>query len=886
MTSDDSDRGDENFRNLVENAAEGTLVHRYDTLLFANQAFAGLLGYDGPDDILRLGTVEAWLSAEERKRIRQYADGRLRGENPPRSYECRVLRKDGGEIWLENRSVKIDWNGEPAILGLFSDVTDRRDTREKTESIVEANPIPSVITRISDGTILFANENYKQLFQLPENAVGRKAADIYVDSRDRARLVAALEATGEVHNQEHKVRLPNGDELWVVVSGRLLDYGGESAIFGGLYDITARKLAEDELRKSETRFKDFTEATSDWYWETDEQHRFTMISSDAQSYTGPSLPPALGKTRFDYRLPDDDGDGKWERHAEDHAARRPFRNFIFKRKAENGEVREVRVHGKPIFDDVETFVGYRGTGTDVTDVMRQQDEIRLSEQRFRNLVEGSIQGIVVHRDHKALLVNQAMADMLGYDGPEAFYVLDSIDIYVHPDDITRTRGYRVQRAQGKEAPRHYEMRVLRRDGSVCWVECRATVVDWEGEPAIQAIFSDISDRKRAEDDLLQLNEELEARVAERTLALQRGEERLRIIMDGAVDGIIVINKDGVIESFSRSAGEMFGYDAKDMISKNIKALMPEPYSERHDSYINNYLLTGMARAIGIEREVKGLRKDGSIFPMEIAVSEVGLDGDRLFTGLVRDITERKRVEQELVSAWKAADAANQAKSEFLSSMSHELRTPLNAILGFAQMQRDYPDQPLTDEQRASIEHIVEGGQHLLSLINDVLDLSKIESGGVDLVLEAVDVEQAVRQSIVLVQPLADERGVSFIINGGFELRPRVLADQSRLKQVLLNLLSNAVKYNCEKGTVTLNAVATEAGKLRVSITDTGSGISADNHDEVFRPFSRVGMEASKIEGTGIGLTLSRQLVESMDGSLDFDSTVGDGSTFWFELPLA
>ena len=294
----------------------------------------------------------------------------------------------------------------------------------------------------------------------------------------------------------------------------------------------------------------------------------------------------------------------------------------------------------------------------------------------------------------------------------------------------------------------------------------------------------------------------------------------------------------------------------------------------------------MARAIGIEREVRGRRKDGSTFPMEIAVSEVGLEGDRLFTGLVRDITERKRVEQELISAWKAADAANQAKSEFLSSMSHELRTPLNAILGFAQMQRDYPDQPLTDEQRASVEHIVEGGQHLLALINDVLDLSKIESGSVDLDLEPIDVEQAVRQSIALVQPLADERGVSFVLNGGFESRVYVLADHSRLKQVLLNLLSNAVKYNREGGSVTLDAVATEAGRLRVSITDTGPGISADNHDEVFRPFSRVGMEASKIEGTGIGLTISRQLVESMDGSLDFDSVVGDGATFWFELPLA
>jgi PAS domain S-box-containing protein len=382
-----------------------------------------------------------------------------------------------------------------------------------------------------------------------------------------------------------------------------------------------------------------------------------------------------------------------------------------------------------------------------------------------------------------------------------------------------------------------------------------------------------------------VNEELEQGVLERTTALQQSEQRLRVIMDNTVDGIIVINAQGTMESFSRSAARMFGYEAAEVVGRNVAVLMPEPYRSRHDDYLGRYLESGMARAIGIEREVRGRRKDGTTFAMEIAISEVGHEGARLFTGLVRDITERKRVQQELVEAWKAADAANTAKSEFLSSMSHELRTPLNAILGFAQLQRDYSDQPLSEEQRTSIEQIYDGGQHLLTLINDVLDLSKIESGKIELSLEPLDAERTVHESLTLVQPLADDRGIAVAVRNPVPDGLQVLADKGRVKQILLNLLSNAVKYNRENGTVTLNAVETETGLLRISITDAGPGIPADRHHEVFRPFSRLGMEGSNIEGTGIGLTISRQLVESMGGSLDFDSGAGEGSTFWFELPI-
>jgi signal transduction histidine kinase len=280
------------------------------------------------------------------------------------------------------------------------------------------------------------------------------------------------------------------------------------------------------------------------------------------------------------------------------------------------------------------------------------------------------------------------------------------------------------------------------------------------------------------------------------------------------------------------------------------------------------------------------------FSTEISVhaqDEVGALS-RAFNTMAADLqthmAESQAARAALGEAKDSADKANRAKSDFLSAMSHELRTPLNAILGFGQLLEEYSDQPLSDEQKTNVEQILAGGRHLLTLVNEILDLSKIESGEIDISLEPVDPAQFIQETLQMVQPLADEREVSLIVDPAVASASPVMADPGRLKQVLLNVLSNAVKYDCDKGSVTVGAAAIDNAMMRISITDTGPGIPADSHDEVFRPFSRLGAEASNIQGTGIGLTISRQLMESMGGSLDFESTVGEGSTFWIEIPLA
>jgi len=326
---------------------------------------------------------------------------------------------------------------------------------------------------------------------------------------------------------------------------------------------------------------------------------------------------------------------------------------------------------------------------------------------------------------------------------------------------------------------------------------------------------------------------------------------------------------------------LFGYRREEMLGQPVEVLLPERFREIHVGHRADYTGTPRIRPMGANLELLGRRKDGTEFPVEISLGPVEVDGDLLVISAIRDITERKQSEALIEAARREAEEANQAKSEFLSRMSHELRTPLNAILGFSQL---LSLEPLNPEQRDSVDHIVKAGKHLLELINEVLDISRIESGRLSLSPEPTAVDEVLRETLDLVRPLAMERGIS-LSEEPREPDLHVLADRQRLRQVLLNLLTNAVKYNRHAGSVMVSCKYSGNGNLRLAVSDTGPGIDAAKVARLFTPFDRLGAEQTSVEGTGLGLTLSKRLVEAMGGSIGVESTTGAGSTFWIELPL-
>jgi PAS domain S-box-containing protein len=389
------------------------------------------------------------------------------------------------------------------------------------------------------------------------------------------------------------------------------------------------------------------------------------------------------------------------------------------------------------------------------------------------------------------------------------------------------------------------------------------------------------ERRRAEADVRRLNAELEQRVVERTAALAESERRLRAILDHSPAMI----------SLKDTAGR---YIVSNREFELVAALPPEAIRGRTDEELFPPRLADVYRANdsqvmerkrALEIEETFLRADGArVFH---SVKFPLLDDEArpyALCAIAIDITERKKTDDALKIARLEAERANRAKSDFLSRMSHDLRTPLNAILGFAQL---LELESLSEDANESVMQIQRGGQHLLSLINEVLDIARIEAGHLSLSHEPVSATEIVDLTLELVAPLAAQRRVSLSARAGRHREDlMVVADRQRLTQVLLNLLANAVKYNRPDGSVSVGFEPVDDGKrLRISVTDTGAGIAPSKLALLFQPFERLGAEQTDVEGTGLGLALSRRLAEAMGGTLGVNSEVDRGSTFWIELAL-
>jgi PAS domain S-box-containing protein len=369
------------------------------------------------------------------------------------------------------------------------------------------------------------------------------------------------------------------------------------------------------------------------------------------------------------------------------------------------------------------------------------------------------------------------------------------------------------------------------------------------------------------------------------------------ILTSANFSIIATDEKGVIQLFNVGAERMLGYKAAEVVNRISPSDIHDPQevmarAQALSVELKTPIAPGFeALAFKASREIEDtyeltyIRKDGSRFPAIVSITALRDNGKIIGYLLIgTDNSVRKLVESKLNEAMAAAEKANRAKTDFISSMSHELRTPLNAILGFAQLLESATPPPTPSEKR-NLEQILKAGWYLLELINEVLDLALIESGKVMLSREPVSLSEVMLECRAMIEPQAQKRGIgmSFPV---FTLPQFVSADRIRVKQVLINLLFNAVKYNKPGGAVAVECTPGPAGSIRISVRDTGAGLAAEELAQLFEPFNRLGQAAGAEEGTGIGLVVTKQLVELMGGVIGVDSTVGTGTVFWIELRLS
>ena len=468
-------------------------------------------------------------------------------------------------------------------------------------------------------------------------------------------------------------------------------------------------------------------------------------------------------------------------------------------------------------------------------------------------------------DERFLQVNTAFCEMVGY-GNEELRQRTAEDI-TFSEDIGPGRQLAHNLLHGT-ARFTGDKRYIRKNGEVLWVSRTASVIRSEdGEPLHYLLMvEDISERKQQQAALEKSRQELEA-------ALHANQ----LIMDNSQDVICTVSEDGRFLRVNAACLELWGYTPEELVGRKYIELVHPDDRLTTSAAAEQLLVTGKITDF-VNRYV---RKDGKF--VDVLWSATWSAKDKIMFCVAHDVTDRLAIEKALREAKEEADRANHAKSDFLSRMSHELRTPLNSILGFGQL---LDRQSPTEMQRPRIRYILSAGRHLLNLINEVLDISRIEAGNLQLSVEPVCVEEALNEALDLMRPLAAERTIGLAADSSLETTTYVLADRQRLKQVLLNLLSNAVKYTAINGNVTVAFTNSGNGQTRISVRDNGAGIPVEKLARLFTPFDRLGAEQSTVEGTGLGLALCQRLVQAMHGAIGVNSTLGNGSTFWLELPQA
>lgn len=423
-----------------------------------------------------------------------------------------------------------------------------------------------------------------------------------------------------------------------------------------------------------------------------------------------------------------------------------------------------------------------------------------------------------------------------------------------------------------------------RGGEIAWIQFDATgIVEGAALMRIWCCLRDVT-------ELVQARNQLQSTVNERTRKLyeeierrRRNEQQLRqqaVISAHISEAVIIWDLQGQIVDWNEGAARLFGYSLQDVLGAGPELLHPESVEDSRPGDLSAWF----RRHENWAGELAFMHRDGREVICETNMTSLRDENEQIisFIEISRDITERKAYDRRLALAKQEAERANQAKSQFLWAMSHELRTPLNAILGFSQMLKRAQDGAVSEQQQSYLEHIKSGGEHLLRLVNDVLDLAKIEAGEFGLTIAPIDPVEVCREALDLVMPMARDRNISVETELGSVAH--ILADYTRLKQVLVNLLSNGIKYNCVGGLLKLS-LRQGVGKVRIEVSDTGEGIADERIPELFEPFNRLGVTDAEVEGAGLGLPISSRLVTAMDAHLGVDSIVGEGSTFWLEFAM-
>jgi PAS domain S-box-containing protein len=801
----------------------------------------------------------------------------------------------------------------------------RREHAERLRGeMFRSNPSPSWVTRMSDGLFVDANQAFADTFgRSREEIVGRTSLElnVWVDPSERDALMQELRTGDTVEGAEVRLRAADGRVFPVLFSARMVVFEGEPRVVGSLLDVTEVREAEDLLRQREAELREAQRIAHVGSWTLDPATDHVTWTDELHLMFGlePGQPTPDYSAQQRLFTPE-----SWERLTTalsgTQATGVPYEVELEMRRAD-GSTGWMLARGETVRDASGAIVGLRGTAQDITERKRAEDERQRSAMRLEAL-HGIAFDILAAQSAEELarvalsrlreLVPAMRATLARYH--DASQELENVAVSTRsptrvgvgvrfpmsaagpPDRLLRGEVNLVDDTLALEEPSP-AVRGLIEEGVRTYVNVPMVFggrligtlnlsadtpggfadehIEVAREVAAMLAVAFVQSDFRIEQQ--RQNEILEARVIERTAALTESESRLQAIIENAAPAIWAKDPEGRYLFLNPAAEVSLGRPRAEIVGKTDHDLLPPEVAERLRREDRSVLETGAMLRAEESRELEdGLHSWLTVrFPLLDAAGT-----PYAVCGIATDITEIRRREEEAQVARAEAESATRAKDEFLSRMSHELRTPLNSVLGFAQV-LELDD--LAPEHLESVRLIERAGRHLLELVDEVLDVSRIASGTLSLSLEAVPVADVVRECVELIEPMARKRSLTITVMREDDLHVR--ADRQRLRQVLMNLLSNAVKYNRPGGSTAVGWHR-HGDRVQIEVRDTGVGIAEQDMERLFEPFERMGAEAAGIEGTGLGLPLSRSLAEAMEGEIRVRSSVGEGSVFILELGLA
>ncbi len=833
-------------------------------------------------------TYEAFLSAihpDDRDNVNHAYTNSLVTRTP---YEIshRLRMSDGRIKWVHERCASdFDADGKPLrSIGTVQDITRQKQAEESLRE--SETRYHSVVAALSEGIVL----NAKDGAIMASNAAAEKILGLTcdqmmghtpIDPRWRAIHEDGTPFPGETHpgtvtlrtgkpqsNVIMGVHKPDGTLTWISINSQPIFQPGEhepSAVVASFVDISERKRVEQALVQSEALYRTLAQVAPVGIFHAAPSGECTYVNDQYCALTGQTHESVLGNG-WSAAIHTDDRTAVIETWAQAVKNQEPFA-AEFRMLRPDDKVIWVAVQSRSELDRHGAVLAIVGTVTDITERHLNEEALLIKQAA----IDSSINAIAMAgMDGKMAYINRAFLHLWRLERPEQ--VLGHMPNEFVPDAQT------IIEAMQRDGYWQGEVTGLRGDGSSMDIQVSAhTVTDAGGRPiCLMASFLDITERKRIEN------------------ALADSESLFRTLAEGAPVGIFRTNTSGICTYINNRWCEMAGISPAAALGMGwVKAI----HSEDRARIMEEWSTAAHQRRPFMSVHRFQNADQSEVWVVSQARPEINKEGEVLgYVGTITDISDRVRAEQalqdanehlearvkertaELENAKNIAEQANAAKSQFLSRMSHELRTPMNAILGYAQ---------LLDIERGGeeVSAILKAGWHLLDLITDLLDFTKIEQDRLEMAIESVAAEEIIAECLATIRPMAGERRIT-LRNGVADCAMWLRADRMRLRQVLLNLLSNAVKYNRESGSITLSCERLPHGRARIDVTDTGTGIREKDLPLLFQPFSRLYLDTYAVEGSGIGLALSRQLMTLMGGTISVTSTFGHGSTFSIELAEA